>query len=87
MMSEPVVMWLCCTGQHPVGLVKRYDDIEGRWKYYIGTGNGVDQDEDIQLILDWGQKFYDLQFIADFAENEPECEACEIHYSTEVDDG
>ena len=68
-MSKPIAMWLCCTGKHPVGLVKQYDEIEGRWKYYIGTGNGRDPDEDIQLILDFGQRYFSLEFITAFMEN------------------
>lgn len=68
--SQTEVLWLCCTDDRPVGLVKKYDDTEGRWKYYIGTGRGRDLDEDVQMILDFGQKFYSLKFIADFMDGE-----------------
>lgn len=64
----PEVMWICTTGEHPVGLVKVYDEIEKRWKYYIGTGNGRDLYEDVQLIIDCGQKYYSLGFITAFEE-------------------
>lgn len=65
------VMWLCASlsGQ-PVGLVKEYDEIERRWKYYIGIGNGKDLDDDILMIKAWGQKYYNLRFITDFTEPE-----------------
>lgn len=66
MKMEPEILWLCCSGEHPVGLVRQFDSIEQRWKYYIGVGDGEDLDNDIQTILDWGQTFYDLNFIADF---------------------
>lgn len=61
----PEVLWICTTGI-PVGIVKKFDEIECRWKYYIGTGNGFDLDEDIQQIVDFGQKFYSLEFITNF---------------------
>lgn len=66
MKEKTEVMWLCCTGRHPVGLVKQYDTIEERWKYYIGIGDGFDIDEDIALILALGQEYTSLKFIADF---------------------
>ena len=59
------VLWVCTCCKHPVGIVKVYDLIEERYKYYIGTGNGFDEDQDIQMIIDFGQKFYDINFIAE----------------------
>lgn len=67
-MSKTQVMWLCCTGEHPVGLVKRYDEIEQRWKYYIGVGDGHDLDADVAKILAMGQRYYSLAGIASFEE-------------------
>lgn len=67
-MNRIEVMWLCCTGVHPVGLVKAYDEIEGRWVYYIGVGDGKSIDEDIEKILALGQKYYSLAAIAGFEE-------------------
>lgn len=64
----PEVLWICTTREHPVGIVKVYDKREERWKYYIGTGNGRDLDEDVQLIIARGQKYYSLDFIAAFEE-------------------
>ena len=61
------VLWICTTGVHPVGIVKKYDEIEECWKFYIGTCRGYDLDEDVQQIIDFGQKFYSLDFIAEFA--------------------
>lgn len=62
------VLWLCTTGEHPVGIVKQYDEHEQRWKYYIGTGNGRDLEADVQRILLTGQKYYSLAHIVDFQE-------------------
>lgn len=62
----PDVLWLSTTGL-PVGIVRRYDETEKNWKYYIGVGLGVDLDEDVQLILDWGQKYDELDFLLEFA--------------------
>ena len=64
-MTKVNVMWLCTTGK-PVGIVRGYDEIEGRWKFFIGTGEGHDLDEDVQLIIDFGQKFYNMDFLKDF---------------------
>ena len=65
------VMWLHTSGDRPVGIVKVWDEIEERWKFYIGTGYGRDLDEDVQEIMDWGQKFYDLGFLTEFADMAP----------------
>ena len=62
----PDVLWLSTTGL-PVGIVRQHDETEKNWKYYIGVGLGVDLDEDVQLILDWGQKYDDLDFLLEFA--------------------
>lgn len=62
------VLWLCTTGEHPVGIVKQYDEHEQRWKYYIGTGNGRCPEEDVRMILLTGQKYYSLAFIENFQE-------------------
>ena len=74
------VLWICATGDHPVGIVKIYDEIEQRWKYYIGTGDGRDLDADVRKILVMGQKFYSLDHIMDFWEADVEkvvrCKDC-----------
>lgn len=74
------VLWLCATGNHPVGIVKLYDEIEQRWKYYIGTGDGNDPTADVQMILAKGQKSYSLDHILDFLEEDVEkvvrCKDC-----------
>lgn len=77
----PEVMWICTTGEHPVGIVKVYDEIEKRWKYYIGTGNSRYIDEDVQLIIDRGQMYYGLNFITAFEEAK-----APIHRKTERDE-
>ena len=61
------VMWIHTSGPAPVGVVKEWDPIEERWKFYIGTGMGCDIDEDVQMILELGTKYYDLGFIREFA--------------------
>ena len=61
------VMWIHTAGEHPVGLVKAWDPIEERWKFYIGTGMGFDIDEDVQRIIETGNKYYSLDFIRQFA--------------------
>ena len=66
--DQDEVLWVCCVGGPPVGIVKHYDDHEKRWKFYIGSGKGEDLDEDMEMILARGQKFYSLDFIQRFAE-------------------
>lgn len=67
-MKDIQVMWLCACTIRPVGIVKAFDEIEQRWKFYIGTGYGRDEAEDIQAIMDCGQKFYNLDFLVEFLE-------------------
>ena len=67
-MKDIEVLWLCtCTGW-PVGIVKAFDEIEQRWKFYIGTGRGRDETRDVQTIINWGQKFDNLDFLVKFLE-------------------
>lgn len=70
-MGERQVLWICCCTEHPVGIVKVWDEIEQQWKFYIGTGHGRDLSADIQEIIDWGQKYYDLSLITDFGDKTP----------------
>lgn len=65
-MERIEVLWICTCMDKPVGIVKAWDGIEDCWKFYIGVGEGRDIDEDIKLIMDWGQKFYSLDFIGEF---------------------
>ena len=60
------VMWLHTSSDRPVGIVKAWDEIEEHVKFYIGTGIGRDQEEDVQYIMDWGQKFCSLDFLRAF---------------------
>ena len=64
------VMWLCTNSDRPVGLVKKYDRMEERWKYYIGAGFGADEKRDVEYILRNGQRFYDLAMFRAFEEKE-----------------
>lgn len=68
-MTNVTVMWLCCVDDRPVGLVKAWDEFEERWHYYIGTGHGMDLEEDVERIMECGQKFYDLSFIQEFCKD------------------
>ena len=85
MMKRTEVLWLCTCTELPVGIVRQYDEIEGCRKYYIGNGYGIDPDEDVQFILDWGQKFYSLDFLLEFAGRPPlaHCRTCP-HYHAYV---
>lgn len=67
-MKDTEVLWLCTCTSRPVGIVKVFDEIERRWKFYIGAGNGRDEVRDIQTIIDWGQKFDNLDFLVKFLE-------------------
>lgn len=71
-MNNAHVLWLCTCTDRPVGLVKVFDEIEQRWKFYIGTGYGQDVDLDVQAIIDWGQKFYNLDFLVRFSKTAEE---------------
>lgn len=67
------VMWLYTSASGmPVGLVKEYDEIERRWKYYIGVGNGRDESADVELIKAFGQKYDNLRWLLNFTEPEEE---------------
>lgn len=50
-MKEISVLWLCTCQERPVGVVKAYDEIEGRWKFYVGVGRGLDEAADVRAIL------------------------------------
>lgn len=64
------VLWLHSSQHGPIGIVKCYDDIEERWKYYIGIGQGYDEQTDVQYIINYGTKYYDLGMIRWFEEIE-----------------
>lgn len=64
---EPNVRFLGVDFVGPILLVGvDGDEIEEQWHYYIGTGRGRDLEEDVERIMECGQKFYDLSFIQDF---------------------
>ena len=65
------VMWLYTAGIQPIGIVKAWDKIEGRWKFYIGMGLGLDEEQDISFIMACGQKFHSLDHITYFADLTP----------------
>lgn len=45
-----------------MGIVKAYDTITEEYKYYIGFGRGLSEEEDIKDILGWGTKYTEEQF-------------------------
>lgn len=51
--------------------MKAYDEYEGQWNFYIGVGNGKDLDADVEMILLFGQKYHNLDFIKVFAQETP----------------
>ena len=46
------VRWIC--GRHTIGIIAKQSI--GGVKVYIGVGQGLDEEEDIQFILDYGTK-------------------------------
>jgi hypothetical protein len=48
--------------QQCMGIVKAYDTITEEYKYYIGFGRGLSEEEDIKDILGWGTKYTEEQF-------------------------
>ena len=71
------VLWLSTCQERPVGLVKAFDPVVGRWTYYAGIGRGWDEAADVREILAWGQKYEDLSvFQAFLAETEPPGRFC-----------
>lgn len=65
------VLWICTGCLGPVGIVKAWDGIEGRWKFFIGPCEGRDLDGDVERIVALGQKFYSLEHIAAFGDLTP----------------
>lgn len=47
------VRWF--NGRHCIGVVRVVDPYDGP-KYYIGVGHGQCEEDDIQLITDWGSR-------------------------------
>lgn len=70
MEKKTEVLWLHSSQHGPIGIVKQYDEIEERWKYYIGIGRGFDEQADVQHIINYGTKYYDLGMIRWFEEIE-----------------
>lgn len=53
-MSAHQVRWF--NGRSCVGVVRVNEYTNGS-KYYIGVGNGEDEEQDIEFIAAWGSKF------------------------------
>jgi len=51
------VRWFTEMGsEKPIGIVKAVDTITGETKFYIGTGYGLDESQDVSKILNMGGK-------------------------------
>ncbi len=48
--------WFTTVSGETIGIVKKWDKYEGRWRFYIGTGFGFDQAMDEEKILASGGK-------------------------------
>ena len=66
------VLWVCNTGESAVGIVKKFDEYQQCWYYYIGAGlpGAFSEELDIRHILAFGQRYSSLDFIARFQERE-----------------
>ena len=73
------VLWICTGIMGPVGIVKAWDTIEGRWKFYVGRCDGYDLDEDVETIMQLGQKFYSLDHITAFGDLTPPKDVTDIN--------
>lgn len=59
------VKWIYTAGEVCVGIVKAHR--EGYTpRYYIGTGAGENESNDIKNILDWGQAYDTIDWITEF---------------------
>ena len=50
-------VWFIQLGGPAIGIVLGYDELTKKYKCYIGTGFGQDQEQDEQKILGSGAKF------------------------------
>lgn len=53
-----------------VGIVKVQDPITNEIKFYIGQGNGANQEKDEEFIANWGSPFQMEMFKAFFEKQE-----------------
>ena len=51
-----------------MGMIKCYDSVDKKYKYYVGFGDGKDEKEDIQLIIAFGIMYNEEDFISIFKE-------------------
>ena len=56
------VLWVGNFGVNILGIIKTQDAVTEEIKFYIGTGKGISEQEDIALILVGGQKYTEEQF-------------------------
>ena len=53
-MSSEVIDVFWFGGRDTIGIVSTKDDITSKMRYFIGVGKGIDVDQDIQYIKNWG---------------------------------
>lgn len=68
-------MWITTLDGAIIGIVKAWDPAEEQWKFFFGAGKGHDIDEDVQRIIELGQKTYSLDYITAFGDLTPPKEA------------
>ena len=56
------VLWVGNFGVNILGIIKAQDVVTEEIKFYIGTGKGISEQEDIASILAGGQKYTKDQF-------------------------
>lgn len=47
-----------------MGIIKIYDTKTKKYTYYVGFGDGKDEEDDIKEIFEWGTKYEEEQFKA-----------------------
>ena len=45
-----------------MGIIKIYDTKTKKYTYYVGFGDGENEEDDIQEIVEWGTKYEEEQF-------------------------
>lgn len=48
--------------QQCMGIIKIYNKIDKRYYYYVGFGDGLNEDKDIETIVDYGTQYTEEQF-------------------------
>lgn len=59
-------MWICTLCEYPIGIIKKYNRFKGGFDYYIGVGKGESVHDDIEMIVETGQRYNNLGFLTSF---------------------